>query len=187
MTNILVVNYSRTGITSRIGRELATRLDADFERIEEIENRAGVVGFLISAFESLAKGLPAVRTSKNPNHYDLVVVGTPVWAGTMSAPVRAYLHAHRAQLPRMAFFATMRGSGADDALREMRFLCRADDAPSCSFTDAEVNSQRYAHKLMDFARTLKHLELKLSVPLNPAADVSTWVGDIEPAGQFARS
>jgi flavodoxin len=187
MTNILVVSYSRTGTTSQIGRELAGQLEAEFERIEEIENRAGVLGFLFSALESLAKGLPAIRTVKQPNQYDLVVLGTPVWAGSMASPVRSYLMAHRAQLPRMAFFATMRGAGDDDALREMRFMCHAEAAPSCSFTEDEVKNLRYAHRLMDFARTLKHLESEISLPLGPAADTSTWMGDVEPAGHVVRS
>lgn len=187
MTNILVVSYSRTGMTSQIGRELAGQLEADFERIEEIENRAGVFGFLFSALESLAKGLPAIRTVKEPHQYDLVVLGTPVWAGSMASPVRSYLMAHRTRLPRMAFFATMRGSGADDALREMRFMCHAEAAPSCAFTENEIKDLRYAHRLMDFAHTLKHVERQISVPLGPAADTSTWMGDIEPAGHFVRS
>mgnify|MGYP003406674327 CR=1 FL=1 len=185
MPNILVVSYSRTGTTSRIARELADQLGADFERIEEIENRAGVVGFLISALESLAKGLPAIRTVKDPHQYDLVVVGTPVWVGSMASPVRAYLEAHRTRLPRVAFFATMRARGAEDALREMKFLCRANAAASCAFTEAEVKNLRYLHKLANFANALSRVQRQVRKPVSPVADASTWVGEAEPVGELA--
>lgn len=38
--------------------------------------------------------------------YDLVLFGTPVWAGHVSSPVRACLDAQRNSLRRVAFFCT---------------------------------------------------------------------------------
>jgi flavodoxin len=181
MSNILVVTYSRTGNTARVGKELANHLDADFERIEELENRQGIAGFAIAALESLAKGLPSIRTTKDPSQYSLVVLGTPVWAGHMASPVRTYLTLQHAHLPRMAFFATMGGHGAEETIRELKFLTRSDVAPSCAFTQAEIERARYAQKLEGFAKSLAPLTRRESATLNSAADASTWISEPEPA------
>ncbi|MET0388349.1 MAG: flavodoxin [Polyangiales bacterium] len=154
MKKILVVCYSRTGSTARVGRAIASALGADFELIQEVENRHGIVGFVLSALESLAKGLPSIRTQKDPRDYDLVVIGTPVWAASMSAPVRSYLFTHRTQLPQLAFFTLMGGVGADDALRELKLLCQADDAPTYALTQAEARSFQDTRKFRDFIGTL---------------------------------
>lgn len=181
MAKILVVAYSRTGSTTRVGKELAIYLDADFERIEEVDSRRGAMGFVVSVLESVAKGLPAIRTHKDPSQYDLLVLGSPVWVGNMASPVRSYLTLHRAQLPRMAFFATMRARGGEEAVREMKFFARADAAPSCVFTQSDIEQLRHSKRLEEFAKSLTFLSRQMSAPLSPAADASTWIGEPERA------
>jgi hypothetical protein len=54
--------------------------------------------------------------------YELVVIGTPVWAGTVSAPVRAWLALNRRKLPYVAFFCTENARGETTAFRNMSTL-----------------------------------------------------------------
>jgi multimeric flavodoxin WrbA len=49
--------------------------------------------------------------SLQPRDYAVVVLGTPVWAGNMSSPVRAYINQHRAEIRNLALFCTQGGSG----------------------------------------------------------------------------
>lgn len=140
MPKVLVVYYSRSGATARFARDIARTMGADCEGIEESSHRQGRLGYLRSLIEAIAKGLPTMRTYRDPHAYDLVVIGTPVWAHTISAPVRSYLHQHRARLPRVAFFATMGGSGATAVLEEMKLFCGANDAPTCFVTEHAVRS-----------------------------------------------
>ncbi len=152
---ILLVHYSRSGTTSRVAAHIAKELGADLERIEESAQRSGVGGYMRSAVEALAKGLPAIRTQKDPREYDLVVIGTPVWVGTMSSPVRSYLFSHQRRLRNTAFFAVMGGRGADDTLREMALACGATDAPMYALTQAEVEQNRYQKGCAAFIRQVK--------------------------------
>lgn len=59
--------------------------------------------------------------AKDPSGYDLVVVGTPIWAWTVSAPVRAYLSKNRDKLKKVAFFCT--GINRGTTFSEMEALC----------------------------------------------------------------
>lgn len=155
MAKVLVVWFSRTGTTEQVAQRIVQALGADSERIEEANSRRGVLGYLVSGLEAVAKGLPSIRTIKDPADYDLVVLGTPVWAGCVASPVRAWAYLNRARLPRMAFFTTQGGHGADDVLRDLRLLCRAPDAPSCAFLEREVRAGRHVEPLDAFVAALK--------------------------------
>lgn len=152
---ILVVCYSRGGTTLKVAKHLAESMGADLDPIEEHAPREGVGGYLRSLLEAVAKGLPAIRTRHDPRDYDLVVVGTPVWAGTMSSPVRSYLYAHRRHLENVAFFAVMGGRGADSTVSEMRLATSAPHAPTCTFTQAEVERDRHRTPCDQFIRRLQ--------------------------------
>ena len=47
---------------------------------------------------------------KNLSGYDLVVIGGPVWAGSMSAPIRTYLRKFKYKFQNVAFYSTQNGS-----------------------------------------------------------------------------
>jgi flavodoxin len=152
---ILVVCYSRGGTTLRVAAQLAEALGADLERIGEPGSRAGLLGFARSAFEALARGVPTIETRRDPREYDLVVLGTPVWAHTMAAPVRTYILSHPGQLRRAAFFAVMRGHGGEQTLRELLAACEAPDAARCLFREGEIQRGQHHPVLEAFARTLR--------------------------------
>ena len=113
MSNTLVVYYSLTGNTRPIAEAIAAALDADLEVIEDTFNRDAGLGRPRSAIEGLLGLRSRITPPKHDlSEYDLVVVGTPVWAARLSSPVRAYLSQQRASLERVAFFCTQGGFGA---------------------------------------------------------------------------
>lgn len=153
---ILVVYYSRTGTVGRVASHLADQLGADLEPIEEERSRAGWAGYVQSALEAIAKGLPTIHTDKEPRKYDLVVVGTPVWTGTMASPVRAYLMAHRGEFARSAFFAVMAGRGGEQTVREMQIASgAAKNAPTIVLTQSEARGEHLRAKCAAFVQSLE--------------------------------
>lgn len=114
---VLVVFYSRTGTTRRAASALAEMLNADVEEIVVTRSRAGPFGYLRSLVEAInRKPAEIVAPKRDPSAYDLVVIGSPVWAGCVSSPMRAYLDANQRRLPRVAFFCNFAQRGADSAL-----------------------------------------------------------------------
>ena len=82
--NVLCMYYSRTGNTKRAMEEIAKALNAELAEIQDGVDRSG------------AKGR-------------LVIVGTPVWAGRCSAPVRGFLKQNGRDI-RNASYVVTRGS-----------------------------------------------------------------------------
>lgn len=107
----LVVYYSRTGTTAALGDAIARRLAAhgsvDVEALFDVVDRRGPFGFVRSIVDTIRRQRPALATlAHDAARYDLVVLGTPVWGSTVSAPMRTFLAAHAGRLPRVAFFLT---------------------------------------------------------------------------------
>lgn len=120
----LVVYFSRTGHTEQLASEIATREQAELEAIKEPDQRLGIGGYLRSAWQALVEACPPILPAqKDPSTYDLVAIGTPVWASRPAAPVRSYLMRHGARIPRVAFFCTEGGSGHQRVFDEMARLC----------------------------------------------------------------
>ena len=58
---ILVVYYSRTQTTKKIGQKISELLNCDIEGINEPTNRKGVLGFLKSGKEASFKIIPKIN------------------------------------------------------------------------------------------------------------------------------
>jgi len=109
MGRTLIVYYSRTGRTRQIAAAIGAQLNADIEPIEDQGRRMGIWGYLRSAQEAMQHRLVRVTAAtKNPADYDLVVLGTPVWARNMCSPMRSYIVAQRGRLKEIAVFCTQR-------------------------------------------------------------------------------
>ncbi|HXX66823.1 MAG TPA: flavodoxin [Polyangiaceae bacterium] len=117
---VLVVYFSQSGTTRTLAETIARELDADLEEIRETTKRRGILGVARSMLEVLLGRSPGLRPSTHdPSDYALVLIGTPVWAASVSGPVRAYLGQHKTRFPRVAFFATEGGRGADHVFSQM--------------------------------------------------------------------
>lgn len=112
---ILVAYYSLTGHTARVAKDLAQRLDADIEGIEDRKPRAGTIGHLMAAFDAWRKAPARIEpVQHDPSRYAVTVVGTPVWAGQMTPAIRAYLQTVQHKCHAIVLFAT---SGDTDVAR----------------------------------------------------------------------
>lgn len=138
--NVLVVYYSRTGTTRLLASAIAKTLSADLEGICDRSDRKGVGGYLRSLVDAIRKRpVRIVPAGLDVAAYDLVVIGSPVWAASMSAPVRSYLIENRTHLPRVAFFCSFGGRGADAALREMAELAGKQPVAVCKVKAASAH------------------------------------------------
>ncbi|WP_297899703.1 flavodoxin family protein [Methanobrevibacter sp.] len=109
--NILITYYSRTHITEKVALKLKEELNCDLEQIIDKKNRSSFFSYIKSGFEA-ARKIPAdiEETEKNPNEYDLVIIGTPVWSGSMSTPILTYLKQNKDNFNNVAFFCTCGGN-----------------------------------------------------------------------------
>ena len=145
--------YSLSGFTKRIAEEIAPKLpgSTELEEIKEDKPRRGWWGYLKSAIEAMRKRCPEIRPLESDvAAYDLVIIGTPVWAAHMASPVRTFLLNHRDQFSDVAFFCTYGGSGETATLDEMVGLCEMEPAAKFALTDGEITEKTYENKMDGF-------------------------------------
>jgi len=148
----LIVFYSRSGSTKKVARELAALMSCGIDEILDVQSRKGVSGYLRSGKEAMKKIIPEILPAgKNPEIYDLVIIGTPVWGWSLSSPVRAYALKNKEKFKRVAFFCTMGGSGGKNAFAELKGVCGKEPVALLELRTAEMQKPGYALKLKGFA------------------------------------
>lgn len=137
----LVIFFSRTGNTRRIGAAIAQELGAQQEELRTRERWEGALGYLRAARAAVRRTPVTLEpVSQDPRRFEVVIVGTPVWAFTMAAPVRTFLSEHGPQLCRVAFFCTLGGSGAQRTFRHMESLCGRPALATLAVTERDLRS-----------------------------------------------
>ena len=102
----LVAYYSWSGSNRKVAQALAKELGADMEEIREANPRRGFLGLIVLGLSDLiGRGAKILPPSKEPSRYGLVVIGTPVWAGKVSSPMRQYLRENKGNFKSIAAFS----------------------------------------------------------------------------------
>lgn len=153
---ILVTYFSRSGYTRRAAEELARVLNAQLAPIEEMRPRDGLLGYWRSLIEALRGRDTTIRAARaEPGDFDLVLIGTPVWASHPSSPARAFARRYGPRIKRAALFCTLGGRGAQSALDELARLVGAKPVATLALTDRELDSEAGHEKLARFASTVR--------------------------------
>ena len=113
---VLVVYYSSSGNTRKVAQVLADQLNADLEEIKPVQRvdanirgkgfrNFGNMGRVVLG-GTLKRSTVLQKNDYDPADYDLVVVGTPVYAYTLPPESRTYLTQHEGRFKSVAFFCT---------------------------------------------------------------------------------
>lgn len=152
----LVVFYSRTRTTSLVAQKIAEKINGDLEEVKDAKNRAGIIGFLRSGYEGARRKLTIIAETKyDPAQYDLIVIGTPVWAGNMSSPIRTYIVKNREKFNKVAFFCTLSMKDAPKIFQDMSETCQKEPVATAMFMRKEVIGNEFANKLNDFVTKIE--------------------------------
>lgn len=136
----LVIYYSRTRTTKLVAERISALTGADLEEIIDYENRLGLRGYVYSAIDAtFARSTPIHELTHDPSAYDIVLIGTPVWNASVSAPVRRFLEEYGRGLKAVAFFCTMGGRGSERAFRQMRKICNQQPRAVLALRGSEVH------------------------------------------------
>src|SRR3989339_377766 len=120
----LIVYYSRTGITKKVGENLSFWLKAKKEEVVDEKNRKGPIGYVIAGKDATNKKLTKIsRQEWDPKEFNMIIIGTPVWAWTVTPAIRTYIEQYKDVLKEkeLAFFCTM-GSNGDKQTFEVMHI-----------------------------------------------------------------
>ncbi len=161
----LVAYYSNTGTTREAAESIARILDADIEVIEERRPRPvlevgpgkGGGGAVARAGLTAMLGLGcAIAPSRcRVDEYDVVVVGTPVWVGSVTPPVRSYLKRQRMHFRSVAFFCTAGDPTTLRAFRQMEDIVHRKPVALIALKSDDVKSRAHEDMLADFIASIE--------------------------------
>lgn len=142
---VLIAYYSRTGNSKRIGTLLKEVLEefpdvvTQIEPIVDLKDRSGVGGYAIGGRDAAMKKLTDISPPLNDaGNFDMLIIGGPVWAWTVSPAIRTYCSTQGRKARKIAFFCTMGGSGDKRAFSEMERLCGKPPLSVLGLTDGMV-------------------------------------------------
>lgn len=151
----LVVFYSRSGHSRQMAQLIASGLNADIDEIIDQRDRSGIKGWIIAGRDAMKEYLTEVKTTKNPSDYDLVIVGTPVWAGNSTPAVRTYVNQFKNQIKKVALFTTSGGATPEKTVAFLEKGLGQKSIASTGWTDLEIKNNTVSVKLDKFLQEIK--------------------------------
>ena len=156
----LIVYFSRSGNTEKIGKELASKIDADTEQIKDKTKRKGILGWLSSGRDSMKKRTTDIeKLNHKPQEYDVVIIGTPVWAGNVPPATRTILEKYHRKIDNVAFFSTSKSGETTKMYNTMAKIIGIDTISTLSITEKEIKKDSYQEKMDEFINKItKYME-----------------------------
>jgi menaquinone-dependent protoporphyrinogen IX oxidase len=160
----LVVFHSSAGNTQKVAQALAEALGADLEQIRPVHPyRVDITGkgagnFLNMGRAVLGALLGLAAPIRSPEHdpaaYDLVIIGTPVYAGALAGATRSYLKRQKAKFRDVAFFSCSLDVNQRKLFVQMGKIVGKAPVAHASFDTAKVKAGDYAAQVQAFAAQL---------------------------------
>lgn len=108
----------------KVATTISQVLKCDTEELIDKRKRTGFFGYMRAGFDATFRRLTTIEEpKKNPNSYELIMIGTPIWSSKMTPAIRTYLTKNKDQLNKVAFFCSA-GSGSNgNTFAEMQSIC----------------------------------------------------------------
>lgn len=149
--SILVAYYSRTNVTKKVAEAIASQLDADIEEIVPKVKYEGKIGYMRGGKDAISEKIIDLDSLKyNPADYDLVYLGTPVWAGKAATPVISYIKQNEGSFNDVKFFVTAGGSGFEGTIEQLGKYVGKAPLKTLSLTTKQVKRDEFKEELASF-------------------------------------
>ena len=123
---ILVAYYSLTGKTERVANAIADASGGQLYRIQVAKAYSSDSKERRTELESEIEHNylpPLAATNINPENYDIIFLGSPVWANHISQPVKSFLAQYNLSEKRIIPFVTHSGGGKGQSFKDVASLC----------------------------------------------------------------
>lgn len=151
----LVIYYSRTGTTRKIGEAIAKEMNADLDEIIDQKERLGKLNYMRAARDANGLKLTKIQFQRNPEDYDLVIIGTPIWWDHLTPAVRTYLTQFDLKGKQVALFITSQSEDRDEVFAQIRELMpESEIIGTFGILQKTVNNGEFEKEVKEFAELL---------------------------------
>jgi len=154
----LVAYYSKTGNTRRLAEAIAKELCCDIDEIHDKRYRSGLIGWFSGNRDAFRKFPTDIEFKIDPAEYDLVIIGTPIWAFCITPAIRTYFTRNIEKLNNVAFFLSSRGLGIKRAFKDMEALSKTPVATfelHSSGIGKDINVEKNIDQIKEFCDLLR--------------------------------
>ena len=123
---ILVAYYSLTGKTEKVAQAIADASGGQMYKIQVAKDYPNDTKERRAILEQEIEQnyLPPLATSNiNPENYDIIFLGSPVWANHISQPVKSFLAKYNLAGKTVIPFVTHSGGGKGQSFKDVATLC----------------------------------------------------------------
>ena len=146
----LIVYYSLEGNTAYAADRIAYLTGADTLRINPVKEypRDGFRKFLWGGKSALMSETPKLEAYIfDQVKYDRIIFGFPVWAGSITPPIRTFIRENDLKGKHIAAFACQSGSGAENG------SCVRRRSTGSRFSSGKIQQFRYSRRHRCILRT----------------------------------
>jgi len=153
-----VVFYSCDGNSAFVAEQIKAQLSADLVRLEIADEKrsVGFAKYFWGGFQAITGKKPALKPRDfDPAAYDLIILGTPVWAGSPSPAMRSFLSETRLSGKKLALFVC-HGGGKGKSLDRLRALAPGNTVVSeADFVNPARNKpEEQKKRIADWAKAI---------------------------------
>lgn len=159
-----VVYYSQSGNVRYVAEQIAEALQADLIPVtpSKAYPAKGFGKFLHGGRSALMGEAPALDFySFDPTQYDLIVLGTPIWAGQFTPPLRTVIRTHGEAMreKKLAAFASSGGGTTEKGLAKLAMTLGINgfDATFSTVDPLTKSTPEKNLAIQDFCEKLKAL------------------------------
>lgn len=151
----LIVYYTRSGNTRFVAETIAAEIGSDVEEVVDLKKRSGVLGYLSGGSAARrGKETEIAPTKKSPSEYDLVIVGSPIWAGRRAPAITTYLKMNDVSGKKVAVFFTQGGKKPQGFEQVKALMPNSECIGELSLTNPVANKEESEKQITEWCKTL---------------------------------
>ena len=157
-----IVYYSMHGNVRYVAEKAAKELGADLIELKPVKvyPDKGAMQFIWGGSAVTFKKKPDLEPySFNASDYDLIIIGTPVWASNFTPPLRTFFESNDLTGKKIAVIATSAGGDSSKCIDAVKTAAKAETlAATLSLVDPKGQpSDEKEKKISEFIETCKGL------------------------------
>ena len=115
---------------------------------------------MIGGKDAIRNALTEISFKINPKEYDLIIIGGPVWAWTVSPAIRTYLdkNSDALKIRKIVFFATQASSGAEKKFEAMQEIIDLKPIKTLTINGRDFRTNDYIKKVEELTTSIKKIK-----------------------------
>ena len=103
-----------------MAQKIAQQVDADLCEVIDKNHKKGKMLYIKGGAAAMREKLTDITVEKPIDEYDLIIVGSPVWAGKIAPAIRTFLVRNSSSDKQLAFFVSIGGDKPEKTFTNLK-------------------------------------------------------------------